>query len=386
MPGPQAGTVGEPMQLLKLVQSQVRLGEPLPWGVRDAQGQLLLARGHVIANLDQLEALLERGAFVDIEEVRAAAKAAEAEAARRPLSLFALWERTLWQLDRLLRGIAEEPGFAMRVDEFARQVATLTERDPDIAVYLTVRQDPKRLTIYALAHAVHCAVVAHLMGQRLGWTGERSTTLMKAALTMNIATLELQGRLAAQGVPPTATQLQQIRAHPAAGAKLLRDAGVDDTAWLTAVAQHHERPDGSGYPDGLREVDELATVLRHIDVFMAKLAPRALRAPLAIQLAARQLFQEDGGGPVSAAIVKEFGIYPPGEFVELKSGELAVVVRRSANARTPQAASITNRQGVPTVNTVVRDTAKPEFAIVAVVADKSLVHRVPPERLYGLPE
>jgi HD-GYP domain-containing protein (c-di-GMP phosphodiesterase class II) len=167
---------------------------------------------------------------------------------------------------------------------------------------------------------------------------------------------------------------------------MLRAAGVDDVAWLTAVAQHHERPDGSGYPDGQREVDELATALRHIDVFMAKMAPRALRAPVPIQLAARQLFQEDGAGPVSAAIVKEFGIYPPGELVELKSGELAVVVRRSDNARTPQAASITNRQGVPTVNTVVRDTAKPEFAIVSVVADKSLVYRVPPERLYGLPE
>ena len=41
---------------------------------------------------------------------------------------------------------------------------------------------------------------------------------------------------------------------------------------------------------------------------------------------------------------------------------------------------------MPTVNTVVRDTAKPEFAIASVIADKSLVLRVPPERLYGLPE
>ena len=127
-------------------------------------------------------------------------------------------------------------------------------------------------------------------------------------------------------------------------------------------------------------------MLRHIDVFMAKMAPRAMRAPLPAQLAARQLFQEDGGGPVSAAIIKEFGIYPPGEFVQLKSGEMAVVVRRSANARTPLAASITDRQGMPMVNTVPRDTGKPEFAIVSVVTDKSLVLRVPPERLYGLPE
>jgi HD-GYP domain-containing protein (c-di-GMP phosphodiesterase class II) len=368
------------------VQSQVRLGEPLPWGVRDAQGQLLLARGHVVANLDQLEALLERGAFVDIEEVRAAAKRAEAEANKRPLGLFALWERLLWQLDRVLRSVADESGFAARMDDLVEQVVTLTDRDPDIALYLTVRQDPKRLTIYALAHSVHCALVARLMGRRLGWPEAQTRTLMKAALTMNIATLDLQGRLAAQGVPATPTQLDQIRAHPTQGVAMLKAAGVDDPVWLEAVAQHHEKPDGGGYPAGLTEVGELARVLRHIDVFMAKMAPRAMRAPLPAQLAARQLFQEDGGGPVSAAIIKEFGIYPPGEFVQLKSGEMAVVVRRSANARTPQAASITDRQGMPMVNTVPRDTGKPEFAIVSVVTDKSLVLRVPPERLYGLPE
>lgn len=373
------------MHLLRLIQSQVKLGEPLPWGVRDEQGQLLLARGQVIANEAQLAALLERGASVDIEEVRAAASRAEAEA-KRPASLFAQWEQVLWQLDRVLRSVQGGAGFGDRVDELARRVEALTLRDPDIAIYLTVRQDPKRLTIYALAHSVHCAMVALLMARRLGWDAPRTHTLMKAALTMNIAILDLQGRMAAQGVPPTPPQVDMIRVHPAQGVEMLKAAGIDDAAWLEAVAHHHERPDGTGYPAGVRESGELATVLRYIDVFMAKMAPRALRTPLSPQVAARQLFQESGGAPASAAIIKEFGIYPPGEFVQLKSGEMAVVVRRGANASTPLAAGITDRHGMPSVNTVMRDTAKPEFAIAALAADKNLVLRVPPERLFGLPE
>src|SRR5437868_3900915 len=132
------------MQLLKLMQNLVRLGEPLPWGVRDAQGNLLLAQGHVVANAAQLASILERGAFVDVEEVKAATKrAAEAEKQKqRPVSIFTLWERALWQLDRLLRGTAE-PDFVDRADEMARHVIALTERDTDIAIYLTVLQDPK---------------------------------------------------------------------------------------------------------------------------------------------------------------------------------------------------------------------------------------------------
>ena len=281
---------------------------------------------------------------------------------------------------------AAEPGFPERVDELVRHVEALTLRDPDIAIYLTVRQDPKRLTIYALAHSIHCALVALLMARRLGWGEARTHRLMGAALTMNIAILDLQGRMAAQGAPPTPPQLEMIRAHPAQGAAILEAAGITDAQWLEAVARHHERADGSGYPAGAREAGELPTVLRCIDVFLAKMAPRALRAPLTTQLAARQLYQDSGGAPASAAIIKEFGIYPPGEFVQLKSGELAVVVRRSADARSPLAASITDRHGMPNVNTVVRDTAKPEFAITALASEKNLVLRVPPERLFGLPE
>lgn len=374
------------MHLLKLVQGQVRIGEPLPWGIRDAQGQLLLGRGHVVESEAQLQALLARGASVDVEEVRAAAAARTEAKTKPPTSLFGQWERVLWQLDRVLRSVEAEPGFVARVDELARQIATLTLRDPDIAIYLTVRQDPKRLTIYALAHAVHCALVGLLMARRLGWDEARIHGLMQAALTMNIAILDLQGRMAAQGVSPTPVQLEQLRAHPLRGVELLRAGGVDDARWLETVAQHHEHADGLGYPAGLREVGEGATVLRWIDVFLAKMAPRALRPPLSTQLAARQLFQETGGSAAAAAIIKEFGIYPPGEFVQLKSGEMAVVLRRAANASTPLAASITDRQGMPVVGTVTRDTARPEFAITGLAANKALVLRVPPERLFGLPE
>jgi len=372
------------MHLLKLVQGQVRLGEPLPWGVRDASGQLLLARGAVIATEAQLELLLERGASVDIEEMRAVAQTEAAPV--RPPSLFKQWEQLLWQLDRVLRSAEGEPGFVARLDELVQQVVALTLRDPDIAIYLTVRQDPRRLTIYALAHSLHCALVGLLMARRLGWDEPRTLALLRAALTMNIAILDLQGCMAAQDGPATAPQLEEIRAHPGQGVERLRAAGVDDPLWLEAVAQHHERPDGSGYPAGLREIAPLAAALRQIDVFMAKMAPRALRASLSAQVAARQLFQEDRGGPVSAAIIKEFGIYPPGEFVQLRSGELAVVVRRGASASSPLAACITDRRGQPSVDTPRRDTADPTHAIAALAPDKALVLRVPPERLFGLPE
>lgn len=373
------------MQLLKLVQNQVRLDEPLPWNIRDASGQLLLAKGFVLHGEQQLEALLDRGVYVDVEEVRAAKRAAEEAAARAP-NLFGQWERLLWRLDKLLRGIGKEADFTGDLEQLARDLVTLVDRDPDIAIYLAVRQDQKRFPIYSLTHAVHTATICLLMTRRIGWAEDRILSLIKAALSMNVSVLDLQGRLCAQGVPPTESQKAMLREHPQKSVEILRAAGLDDAACLTAIEQHHERSDGAGYPRGLAEPDEMAVALGHADVFMAKISPRALRPAVPTQQAARELFADAKGSPVAAALIKEFGIYPPGDLVKLKSGECAVVVRRGADARAPLAASITNRDGMPTVNTVQRDTARAEFAITGTVNDKSLVLRVPPERLYGLPE
>lgn len=63
---------------------------------------------------------------------------------------------------------------------------------------------------------------------------------------------------------------------------------MSDEAWLAAVEQHHEQPDGRGYPGGLRESGELSQMLRYVDVFTAKHAPRAARPPLPPQQAARE--------------------------------------------------------------------------------------------------
>jgi HD-GYP domain-containing protein (c-di-GMP phosphodiesterase class II) len=372
-------------RLLRLVQRQVAVGQPLPFGVRDEHGKLLLARGHVVADDAQLAALLDRGAYVDAEEAREALKAGAGgnEAAAPKATLFDLWEQMIWRLQRVLHSVAE-PGLPQRVAELAGALVALQRRDADIGIYLAMRQDPKRLSIYGLTHSLYSAMACSLAAERLAWSEDDALCLVSAALTMNLPIIELQGRLATQRDGPTPSQLERVRAHPAAAADALAAAGVANVAWLDAVRQHHERRDGQGYPSGLREVSPLALALRQADVLLAKVSPRAGRAAMPIQRAHRELFAEDGGGPFASALIKEFGIFPPGDFVQLKSGEMAVVVRRGATATTPEVAAITDRSGMPVTSSVRRNTAKPDHAIVGPAADKTLVLRVQPERLFGL--
>jgi HD-GYP domain-containing protein (c-di-GMP phosphodiesterase class II) len=372
------------MELLRLVASQIKVGSPLPFGVRDENAKLLLARGQMIATDSQLEALLARGIYADKEEIRALAEKRSDAPERKRLTLFDLWEQAIWRLERLL-GSLEEPDFAKRSDEFAVQLMELVQRDPDIGIYLSVRQDTRRLNLYGLTHSLHCALLCQLMATRLAWPDERIRMLVKSALTMNLSILDVQGRYAVHGRLGEA-QRAQLRAHPEQAVARLRAAGVSDEEWLQTVLEHHERKGGGGYPSNLSEVSEGAEVLRMADVFMAKISTRSERPALPIQDAARQMFAEAGASPAAAAIIKEYGIYPPGNYVQLVSGEMAIVIRRGATAHTPIAAAITDKSGMPSVSTARRDTSQPAYAIKALGDAKALVLRMPPERLYGLVE
>ncbi len=379
------------MKLLRLPRSKVRLGEPLPWNIRDENTRLLLSRGHIVESEEMLEALLARGAFVDVEEARAAAHlesttgpdAGVLSALKRPQNLFSLWDQSTEDLRKLLEKVPQTPLQPQRIAEFAAWLIELVDKDVDVAVYHMVRQETAHLYYYGYNHCLHTAVLCLLMTRRLHWPPSRSLSLVQAALTMNLPILHLQGEMADQDEPMRESQKAQIRPHPQLAAQWLTDAGVTDADWLTAVAQHHEHADGTGYPQGLTEVADIAVALRVADVFMAKISPRKLRAALSIQEAARQLFREDHGGALSTAVIKEFGIYPPGDLVRLACGEIGVVMRRTDSAKGPIVAALTDEHGHPTVHTVQRDTRQAAYAITGGMEDKSLVARLPPERVYG---
>jgi hypothetical protein len=269
------------------------------------------------------------------------------------------------------------------LEDFARHLIGLVDFDPNIAIYRCLRQEQTHFFYYGYAHALHTAVLCLLLGRHLKWPSAQVLALVKAAITMNLAIFDLQGQLAGQSTPLTERQRSLIQGHPLKAVELLQGVGVNQADWLAAIAQHHEHLDGTGYPAGSTDMSELAVALRVTDVFMAKISPRLLREPLSTQEAARQLFREDKGGQLSTGLIKVVGIYPPGEFVRLASGELGLVIERTDQLRSPVVAAITNAQGQPVHQTARRSTLDPAFAITAVVSDKTLIARLVPERLYG---
>jgi hypothetical protein len=348
---------------LAKVQHRIKIGRPLPFSIRAGQ----------------LEALMDRGAFVDLDELRGAR--AEVDDAP-PESLPSLWRKLLDQLSRVLLGMPS-PQAPQALDDAARYLAALAERAPDLAIFLLVRPDHADQARYGVVRSLHAATAAFLIALRLGWTAERCLTLVKAAFTMNLGMLDLQERLSNQARLPNPAQRQAIQAHPVTGAATLRDSGVADPEWLQAVAQHHEKPGGGGYPAGVADVGEMANALRTVDAYTAKLAGRSGRDALSPGRAARDLLLEERGNPFALALVTEFGLWPPGSLVRLHDGCVAIVVQRTGDANAPLVAVLTGRRGEPLAEPFLREAGGREHGIAGPADPRRLKGRIPAERLYA---
>ena len=370
------------MQLLKLDTKQIKIGSPLPFNVRDEWGHLLLACGQVVTSEGQLHGLVERGMSADIEEIKTLAAGRKVEATTHPPTVFARWRHAAWALDDLLKSL-DQAEFPARCDALAKEVMALVSQDCDFAIYTSVRQETSNFRTYGLNHALHAAALCQMVATRLEWSPPRIFSAVRAALTMNLSIVELQGNFAVYG-RLSQEQRDELRLHPEQAEARLRAAGVVDEDWLQAVRQHHEHIDGKGYPSGITDVAEMPQLLRLADVFLAKISARESRPSLGAKEAGRQAYAEWPGSNMVLSLIKEYGVYPPGELVALASGEKGVVIHRGATMQTPIVATLTDKKGLPISGVVKRDTAVQGFAIVGMETDKNLVSRLPPERVYGL--
>ena len=365
---------------LSSLTHRIAVGAPLPFNVRDAKHALLLARGSVVADRAQLEALVARGALVDLAELRSAVD--QARAAPRA-ALPQLWRHTLARVADTL-ACCDAETFRGALDEAAAPALALVERDPDLAIFQILTQGAGVDTGYGARRSLHAAVTTSLVAQRLAWSPAEVERAFKAALTMNLSMLELQGLLARQTEPPTPAQRAELRTHPMRSVQMLQRARVRDADWLRAVLQHHEQEDGSGYPAGSREVCELASLVRRADVYTSKLSARNTRDALAADVAGRAMFMQDPGHPMTQALVKEFGIYPPGSHVRLASGALAIVVGRGPTITAPLVARLTEPDGRSLPAPRRQATSEPGQAVVALQSPRRGGLQLPSELLVTL--
>jgi HD-GYP domain-containing protein (c-di-GMP phosphodiesterase class II) len=183
---------------------------------------------------------------------------------------------------------------------------------------------------YAYHHALGCSVWAASFGRHLGLDRAELGELALSGLLFDVGKTRLPSSMLSQPTPLDEHHHALMRAHVQHGLEILESTAGISPRILEAVATHHERHDGSGYPHGLSgaEIPMFGRILGLIDSYHAMTSVRRyteIRSPhqavMELYLARAQLFQ--------AELVEQFiqtcGIYPSGSLVELSDGRVGVV-------------------------------------------------------------
>jgi tetratricopeptide (TPR) repeat protein/CheY-like chemotaxis protein len=147
-------------------------------------------------------------------------------------------------------------------------------------------------------------LVATSVGEELGLSPTEQVDLALAAILRDLGRVAMGGRLVAKSSPETPEVRRKIERHVELALELLEGIELPDRV-RSAVRHHHERWDGSGYPDRLagEAIPRLGRILAVVDSFAAMVSPRSYRLPRKVPEAAREL-QEAAGTQYDPEVVQ----------------------------------------------------------------------------------
>ena len=297
--------------------------------------------------------------------------------------LLGLWSDLESGLGLLLAHPASVQEFKQRIHQYDRWMQDLLAQDADVGLYLLFQLAIQSPVGYSASHALVSAVLCHLISVDFALPKPERDSLVCAALTMNIAMTALQDELAGQPGRPNAEQLVAIRAHAAKGALMLSNLGIGDDLWLETIQLHHKDDLPQQALAALNPPHRLACILRLVDRYGAMISPRQSREGRSAAESAQNIIRGHRAEPdntVGQALVRSVGLCPPGTFVQLDDGQVAVVTRRSPVANLPDVVILIGAKGEllrpPKWHRSAADQPHIKSALVATSVQERISHHI----------
>lgn len=132
--------------------------------------------------------------------------------------------------------------------------------------------------LYTRQHSSRVTGISLIIGRQLGCTGEELDVLNFAGHLHDIGKIGIRDDILLKPGRLTQEEFEKIKEHPAIGANILEQLGMWEKE-RQIIRCHHERFDGTGYPDGLKakQIPFLARILSVADVYDAMASDRAYR-------------------------------------------------------------------------------------------------------------
>lgn len=206
-----------------------------------------------------------------------------------------------------------------------REIAASVERQP-LALLSVARL--KTHDEYTYLHSVAVCALMTALAQRLGLDEKQTHLAGLGGLMHDIGKSMMPLDVLNKPGQLTDAEFDTMKHHPAVGAEILRESGVEPEI-VDIALHHHEKDNGAGYPDRLAGdgISLLARMGAVCDAYDAVTSVRTYKKPWDPAGAIQQMAKWEGhfDKRIFNAFVKTLGIYPVGSLVRLSSHRLAIV-------------------------------------------------------------
>lgn len=215
--------------------------------------------------------------------------------------------------------------------ELVDEISSSVVRNPGALISLARL---KTADDYTYMHSVAVCALMVALARQLGLNEREVKEAGMAGLLHDLGKAMMPVKVLNKPGKLTDDEFRVIKSHPVEGHRLLVEGKSVSDMVLDVCLHHHEKIDGSGYPDRLAgdQISVFAKMGAVCDVYDAITSNRPYKAGWDPAESIRKMTEWSKGHfdeKVFQAFIKSIGIYPVGSLVKLSSGRLAVVVEQS---------------------------------------------------------
>ncbi len=184
---------------------------------------------------------------------------------------------------------------------------------------------------YTAEHCLNVCILAIAFGRHLRFDAAELRMLGLCGLLHDVGKMRTPRVILNKRATLTEEEFRIVKQHTIDGHKMLKEEGGTPPRPIDVVLNHHERPDGKGYPRGLKagEISEYARIIAIVDAYDAMTSDRVYARAISPVDAQKEVFENRGkqfDSEYALAFMQAIGPYPPGTIVELRNGMVGIVL------------------------------------------------------------
>lgn len=191
----------------------------------------------------------------------------------------------------ILEDLTERTRAEEKIRNYVRQLETSMRSALEACAKMVELRDP-----YTAGHQDRVGKIASAISREMGWSEKDCNAMELMGLVHDIGKVAVPAEFLTKPTRLSAYEFEIIKNHAQAGYEILKGLQFEETPVAEIVRQHHERMDGSGYPQGLKgdQILPEARVLAVADVLESMASYRPYRPALGIDKALEELEKNSG--------------------------------------------------------------------------------------------